>query len=165
MVKKLGGIAIALVVALIVIALKFGGGFGLGFLSAKANAPDVGDCVMVTGTTSNPDIDTVDCDEAFYKVTADDGDCDVNEDEYTIEVTGAKAVDLCLFVNADAGDCLREDPSSPAGATRVDCKANKGQPAVVKVLSLGDSADAKCPDAQAIVDDKRHLTLCFGPNR
>jgi len=163
-VKRFGGIAVGVVVAIVVLALKLGGGFGIGFLSAKASAPDVGDCVNVTGTASSPDIKKTDCDDAFYKVVSDDGDCDPNEDEFTEEVTGAKAVDLCLFVNAEPGDCLRENPATPSGGEHVDCAGNEGQPGVVRVVSLGSSDEAQCKKQQSIVDETRNLTLCFAPN-
>ncbi|MEZ0579650.1 hypothetical protein [Nocardioides sp. MH1] len=166
MLKKFGGLGVALVVGLVILALKLGAGFGIGFLSAKASAPDVGDCVTVGGTATDADVDKADCDDddVLYKVVGDDGDCDSYEVEYTVEVTGADAADLCLYLNVEAGDCIRVPTDDIIDAELVDCTSTKGEKRVLRIDSFGKSADATCKPRQALVDKKRDLALCASPN-
>lgn len=163
--KKFGGIGVAIVIGIVVIALKFGAGFGIGFLGAKSGAPDVGQCVTLSGSSSDAEIDEADCDDdgVLYEVMSDDGDCDDVEINYAEAVAGKDAVDLCLFWNVDKGECVE------IGDNRddlVDCKAKKGDRNTWKVVSLEDSAKAKCKKpARAYPNVKRDLAYCLSPNR
>ena len=150
------GIGVAIAIGL--------GWWGFSTFKEKASAPDVGTCVTVSGTISDADVEEADCggDDVLYKVTADDGDCDPSEVNYTVEVNGSDAVDLCLFWEVEAGDCIKEGATSDE---KVDCASNKGA-TVAKVVSVEDSADAKCGSKQEFnfVNEKRDVTVCIAPN-
>jgi hypothetical protein len=161
LVRRLGGIGVAIVVGLVILALKFGAGLGIGFLGAKAGAPDVGECVTVSGSSFDADVDDADCDDdgVLYKVTADDGDCDETEVTYTEEVSGADAVDLCLDWDVEAGECIKVGTNFDE---LVAC-SEKSTPAttVVRIVSVEDGADAKCPKKSiASPNKKRDYTFC-----
>jgi hypothetical protein len=166
MLKRLVGGIGGLVVVVIVIALKFGAGWGIGFLEAKHEAPDVGKCVTVSGTSTDPDVDEATCgaDDVLYKVMSDDGDCDKTEVSYTIEVTGGKdAADLCLFWAVEPGDCVAEGTTSDR---KVDCDV-KSTPAetIGKVVSVENGKDAKCGKKEIpFANGKRGITVCLVEN-
>jgi hypothetical protein len=164
--KRFGGIGAAIVIAIVVLALKFGAGLGIGFLGAKAEAPDVGQCVTVSGSSTDADVDEADCDDdgVLYKVQSDDGKCDPSEVKYTVEVTGgADAVHLCLDWDVAAGECVKIGTDFDE---LVDCK-EKGSQAIpiVRIVSVEDGADAKCAKkAIAAPNQKRDFTICAVPN-
>ena len=160
MLKRIVGGVGGLVVILVVIALKFGAGWGIGFLGAKATAPDVGDCVTVSGETSNVDVHKATCgdENVVYKVQSKSGSCDTNEDEVTYTVGGKEAVDLCLFLDVQKGDCLQA--GSDSFVHLVSCTAPGGQ--VIKIADVLDSADGTCPKGTSALTDKtRDVALCF----
>ncbi|PWN04841.1 hypothetical protein DJ010_04350 [Nocardioides silvaticus] len=155
--RNLIGIGVAIAIGL--------GWWGFSTFKEKADAPDVGECVTVSGTTTDADVEEAECggDDVLYKVTADDGDCDLeSEVNYTVEVNGSDAVDLCLFWEVEPGDCIKEGTTSDE---KVDCATNKGT-TVAKVVSVEDSADAKCASKQefAFANKKRDVTVCITPN-
>lgn len=154
--RNLIGIGVAVAIGL--------GWWGFNTFKEKASAPDVGECVTVSGTISNAEVEEAKCgaDDVLYKVTADKGDCDPNEDTYTVTVQGSDAVKLCLFWEVEAGDCVKEGTT---GSEKVDCASNKGS-TVAKVVSVEDKANAKCASQEEypIVNEKRDVTICVTPN-
>jgi len=158
--RKFGGIAIAIVIAL--------GFYAFNTFKAKSDAPEVGECVTVSGSLSDAEVDTDDCggSDVLYKVVADDGDCDEYELNYTVEVRGTDAVDLCLFYEVEAGDCIKfTDLSSPDD--KVECADSKGDKLVAKVLAVDyDDANADCPKGtlEPMSNQSRGATICLGPN-
>ena len=99
-------------------------------------------------------------------MVADDGDCDEYELNYTVEVRGTDAVDLCLFYEVEAGDCIKfTDLSSPDA--KVECADHKGDKMVAKVLAADyDDANADCPKGtlEPMSNKSRGATICLGPN-
>lgn len=156
--RRLIGVGVAIAIGI--------GWWGFSSFKAKADAPDVGECVTVSGTATDADVDEADCgdDGVLYKVTADDGDCDVNEVNYTVTIEGGKdAVDLCLFWEVEPGDCLKQGTDKDE---LVDCEATKGDTLTANVESVEDSASAKCASKRQfpVVNEKRDLVVCLGPN-
>ena len=166
MVKRLVGGIGGLVVIAIVIALKFGAGWGIGFLEAKNDAPDVGSCVTVSGSSADADVNEATCgaDGVLYKVMSDDGDCDDAEVNYTVSVTGGKnAADLCLFWSVEPGDCVAAGTSSDRKVT-CDTKSTAAQ-RVGRVVSVEDSGDATCGKTETpFADPTRGITVCLVEN-
>jgi len=158
LVKRLGGIGVAILVAL--------GFFAFNTIRAKAGAPDVGDCVVVTGSATNADVDTKKCggDKVIWKVTADDGKCDEIERNYTVEVKGSTAVNLCLDFDLAKGDCIRINQDDSIIETAAACtdKAPRNS-AIVKVASVDKTtAKGKCAkDAYTYANVTRSTTICF----
>jgi hypothetical protein len=154
--RRIIGVGVAIAIAI--------GWWGFNTFRAKAEAPNVGECVTVGGAATDADVDEADCggDDVLYKVTADDGDCDINEVNYTVSVKGSDAVDLCLFWEVEEGDCIKEGTSSDV---KVSCADNKGT-TIAKVVSIEDSATAKCASKKefAFVNEKRDVTVCITPN-
>lgn len=152
-IKKFGGIAIAIVVAL--------GWFGFNTWKAKAGAPEVGECVVVTGSATDADVEVTDCDDSdvVYEVVAK-GDCDQWEDEISTTVNGKEAVKLCLWPTVDAGTCLK--PAANSMVETSDC-ASAGQDGF-EIVATFDSSTGKCPkNSQPIVNELRDLKICVGP--
>ena len=165
--KKLGGI-IGLIVVVGVIALKIGAGMGIGFLGAKAGAPDVGDCVVLSGSADEADVDTAKCGrETLWKVASDDGKCDEMETNYYVEVTGAKAVNLCLGHDVAVGECLEFSTSDSQTAMdkQVACSTKPGADEVVVKVTRIDTASAKvkCGKKEiALPNVTRKTSMCVG---
>jgi hypothetical protein len=158
--KKFGGIGVAILVAL--------GFFAFNTIRAKAGAPEVGECVVVSGPANNVEVDTKKCgdDQVIWKVTSDDGNCDEIERNYTVEVKGSKAVDLCLDFDLAAGDCIKVTQDDSTIETPAACseKSNRTT-AIVKVASVDKaSSKAKCAkNAYAYSNATRNSTICFVP--
>jgi hypothetical protein len=156
--KKFSGIGVALLVAL--------GFFAFNTIRAKAGAPEVGDCVVVSGTATNVDVHTKKCGgkDVIWKVTADDGKCDEVERNYTVEVKGSKAVDLCLDYDLAAGDCIKISQDDSAIETAAACTDKSTRTtAIVKVASVDTkSAKGTCAeDAYTYANTTRSRTICF----
>ncbi|GAA1529078.1 hypothetical protein GCM10009788_35650 [Nocardioides humi] len=162
LVRGLIGKAVAFVVGLAVLA-----GVTYFFLrSEAAAAPDVGTCVNVTGSIADADTEELPCSDptATYVVRADKGTCDETELTYEIRVgrgNGAKAVGLCLDLNAKKGDCFEIEMIS--ADSKIDCAEATGSSSV-RVLATRDSADGPCP--KATVDRRANTTrdtlICLG---
>jgi len=167
--KKLGGGIIAVIVVIgIKLAIGLGLGSGIGFLGAKASAPDVGECVSVKGTADKADVDTKPCGkDTLWKVASSDGKCDEMETNYYVEVTGAKAVNLCLEHDVAVGECI-EVSTGGANAPmdkQVACSTKPGaSTVVVKVTKLDTtSADVKCGKQEiALPNVTRKTSMCVG---
>ena len=168
MIKRITGGAVGLVVILVVIALKFGAGWGIGFLGAKAGAPDVGECVTLSGSSTDAQADKATCgaDGVLYKVVSDDGDCDDTEINFTESVSGAEAANLCLAWSIEDGTCVQLSQSITTADKIVDCSQKSTTPGdVVRLVSVEDGADAKCEKpAIAVPNEKRDFTLCLADN-
>lgn len=160
LIAKLGGIGVAIIVAI-----------GLYFVQSKgeekieqAKAPDVGDCVYFKKGASGDEAKDATCGDAAssHKVVADDGTCGTNETTYQI-TKGAGSdntlVSLCLVLDAKKGDCFDLDSED-----KVVCADTKGQPTSVKVASVG-KAGGKCANpGQPLEYEKRDSLLCLVPN-
>lgn len=156
MLKKFAGIGIAIVIAL--------GWWGFSTWKAKADAPEVGDCVTVSGSSTDAEVETADCGGAdvLYKVMSDDGKCDETEVSYTVEVRGSDAVNLCLDWAVEEGDCVKIGGSIDE---KVDCAENKGDTTVWTIVAVGDSAKDACPKkSQAAPNVTRDTLICAAPN-
>lgn len=166
--KKLGGGLIGLIVVVGVIALKIGAGMGIGFLGAKASAPDVGDCVVVSGSADKADVDTKKCGaDTLWKVASDDGKCDEMETNYYVEVTGAKAVNLCLAYDVAVGECVKVSTAATSSTMdkQVACSTKPGaDEVVVKVTKIDTtSAKVKCGKQEfALPNVTRKTSICVG---
>jgi hypothetical protein len=160
MLTKLGGIGVAIIVAL--------GFFAFNTFKEKAGAPEVGECVVLSGSADNADVDTKKCgsDSVLWKVVADDGACDETELNYSVTLKGTTPVDLCLYYDVAVGDCLQvtDDLSTPD--EKVAC-TTKSTPTtfVMKVASIDTKTSAGTCGEQAlpIANKKRGSTLCFEP--
>lgn len=152
--KRLIPVGVAIVVAL--------GWWGFNTFKAKADAPEVGECVTISGSATDAEVEAAECggDDVLFKVTADDGDCDLTEGNYTVEVRGSDAVDLCLFYEVEAGDCIK----GGAIETKVACADHRKARDVVKVVSVADGAKGKCRKSQPIANTKRDKLVCIAPN-
>lgn len=164
MVKRIIGGVVSIALAL---AVYFGWDT-LREKKAEADAPQVGDCLIITGSLSNADDKDVACDDATatYEVVGDDGECDKTELSYTITLGDTSdqgnVADLCLAWNAKEGDCFRIN-----GVTEPDEKVactTEGD-TVYKVVAAFDSASEKCPKgSKGFANKKRDRLVCFGPN-
>lgn len=162
---KLGGVAVAIVIAVVVIGVKQFGSEKI----EKANAPDVGECMNVTGTLASPDDDSIDCGDpsATFKVVGDDGSCDEAELNYTIS-TGSKdsgnIANLCLELNAAKGDCFDNLTSDTLPASKIACKGANKQTAL-RIGAVG-KAGTKCgKGTEGVVNKTRKTVICVGPVR
>lgn len=159
LIAKLGGVGVAIIVAVVFYFVQNKGQEKL----EESKAPDVGDCLSVTGTVSaeheeHPCADLA----ATYKVTADDGDCDENETTYKISLGSSNSgnvADLCLALNASKGDCLSLGVSTEE---KVDCATTKGTS--LKVASVGKSGDTCATPGQPLEYKKRDLLYCLVEN-
>lgn len=153
---KVGGVVVALLIA--------GGVYFFQYAQAKVSAPDVGECVQVTGTSTDAEIESLDCDsmDASLKVVGDDGNCDETEINFTSVITGRggerTAADLCLDVNAKAGDCFEQPGMDPPA--KVECSKAGGATAF-KVAFVSDTSSDKsqCPKKSVAVANKTRDTL------
>lgn len=152
-VKRLAPLAVVLVVGL--------GWWGFNTFKAQAEAPEVGECVTISGSGTDVEVDTADCGgDVLFKVTADDGDCDPNEANYTASVSGSDAVDLCLFYDVEAGECV-----DVGGAIEEKVACSTTGPDVWKVVSVADDAGGGCGKREMpIVNNKRDKLLCVAAN-
>lgn len=133
--------------------------------AADGEAPSVGECLYFSKDGINDDHTEVACDDplASHEVVDDDGDCGSNETTYKIsygDADSGNVADLCLVVNASAGDCF--DITNQEA--KVVCADHRGEPSVVTVVSVG-AAGATCEaDAQPLEYTDRDLVICFAPN-
>jgi hypothetical protein len=156
MLKRFIGVGVAIVIAL--------GWWGFSTWKAKSDAPEVGKCVTVSGSASDAEVEEADCggDDVLYEVVADDGKCDPTEVNYTVEVRGSDAVDLCLDWSVEAGDCVKTGSDFDV---KVDCDENKGDDTVWQIVEVGDSADGTCPKkSQSAPNQTRDTLICAAPN-
>jgi hypothetical protein len=156
--RKLIGVGVAIAIGV--------GWWGFNTFKEKAGAPDVGECVTVSGSSFDADVDEADCggDDVLYKVVDDEGDCDtLAEVDYTVEVNGNDAVKLCLAWEVEAGDCV--DGSGDI-ERKVDCASSKGGTDVYRVTTVEDTSTASCAKKQDIPvpNKKRDVLVCVTPN-
>jgi len=119
-----------------------------------------GDCVVVTGTKSSPNVKKVGCGDAnaVYAVTAVDSTCDESESEYT-ETNRGLSTKLCLYYNVNDGDCITRGNASSV-STKGTCA--KGSYKVVRVLK--DTSDEnECPDMTefTVPNVTRNKVICL----
>lgn len=161
--SRFGKRAIGLVVVVAV-------GLGIQYFrteSAKSGAPEVSDCVVVTGSGTNADVKKASCKgDALYKVTAKDAACDKIELEYTMTFGEGDdpAVKLCLDYNVEAGDCIKVAATNQPDVL-VDCKANVGAQDVVLITKVNSSAADPCPKgSRKVANTKRDTSVCGAAN-
>ncbi|HVK30852.1 MAG TPA: hypothetical protein VM575_21130 [Nocardioides sp.] len=158
---KVGGIGVAIIVA---IAFYFIQGKGQEKI-AEATAPDVGDCINVSGTVNAKTTDKK-CDDAdaTYEVRGDDGKCDPNEQSLTLSVgatDSGNVAKLCIGLNAHKGDCFSGfDTSDPK---KVDCAEVKGDPSGAKIASVGKVGDKCANPSQPVAYKTRNILMCVVP--
>lgn len=159
LIAKLGGVGIAIIIGIVFYFVQGKGQEKI----AEANAPEVGQCLSVTGTI-NAEHKEHDCGDlaATYKVTADDGACDANETTYKISLgtsDSGNVADLCLALNAAEGDCLALSASTEE---KVDCAATKGTS--LKVASVGKAGSDCATPGQPLEYEKRDILICLVEN-
>ena len=125
----------------------------------------VGGCVIVSGSTSSPDLTPVDCGspEANYKVTStastSDG-CTSDSDYVYYETSRSGSGELgalCMDVDWAEGQCFELGAENPS---RVDCTvAGKDVERVAKILR-GTSNDRDCPGHGVPYTD-RNFVVCL----
>ena len=160
---KLGSIGVAVIVMAVIGGIKY---FGTEKLE-EAKAPDVGECLIMTGSSFDADHKEVDCGdaEAVYKIVSDKGSCDDAELNYTISVGSANSgnvADLCLALNAKKGDCFDLGGMSTP-ATKVACTEGASNTSVVKVVSVGKAGEECANGAQPLENKKQKTLVCLGP--
>lgn len=143
---------------------------GCGILSSsgdtKENGADVGACANISGSSFDAKFDEVDCgDGAAWVVVAKGEKCDTSETTYTETINGDESVQLCLWHNAEAGECIKDFDSASTPATKVDCADVKGDLSAAKVTVAADDAKAKCKKKTdvALVNKLRNKVICFQP--
>lgn len=134
----------------------------------EAKAPKVGECLVMSGSSFDADHQEVECGDATaaYKVAGDKGDCDAVELNYTISIgndrTSGNVADLCLALNAAAGDCFDLGGMSTPAA-KVACGEGAGNTSIVRVTSVGKAGD-ECADGDEPLENKlRKTLLCLRP--
>lgn len=128
----------------------------------KEDAPDVGECVTVTGSFASAEVEEAECgaEGVLYKVTSDEGDCDPNESNYTVTYDdGDKAVDLCLWWDVEEADCLKLGVNTEE---KVSCDEATAAGDVYEVTAVHDSAGEKCGRTELpIPNEKRDELVCL----
>lgn len=159
MLKKIGGVVVAIAIGL--------GWWGFSTWKAKSDAPEVGKCVVLSGSTTDADVEEADCggDDVLFKVMADDGDCDTTEASYTVEVNGSDAVNLCLDWAVDDGTCVKAGNATEFDKI-VECSEKSATPGeILQIVSTEDGADAKCGKQETpLPNEKRDYTFCVIDN-
>ena len=161
--KGVLGRLIALAVGL---AVVFVGVFLFQKAQNKITGPKVGDCVSISGSSFNADLDKLSCADAdaTFVVTATNGDCDDVEVTYEETVNGGKTQELCLWYNVAKGDCIEVSLAGTSPDKKVECTAATGS-SVGKVIKVADDASASCPkntvEEGAIANTKRNKLLCL----
>ena len=157
--KKLGGVAIAIVVALVFFVVRSKGEEKV----EQSKAPDVGECVYFKkeGANDKPVDASCGSDKSSHKVVGDSGKCGENETTYQVTRGGSTSdaiVELCMVLDAKKGDCFDIQEES-----KVPCASSKTS-SVLRVTSVG-KAKAKCGgQSQPLAYPKRDTTLCLVPN-
>lgn len=152
------GIARRVISIIVVAALAFGGYFIWKFTGV--GAMKAGDCVVATGTKSDPTVKKVNCSDAnaVYQVTAVDTTCDESESSYTETYRGS-STKLCLYYNVSQGDCV-----TPGTSTTVSTKGACAPGAYKVVLVRTDTADEnECPDMTefTVPNTTRNRLICL----
>ncbi|HWJ10265.1 MAG TPA: hypothetical protein VNS46_12875 [Nocardioides sp.] len=160
LIAKLGGIGVAIIVAIVVYFVQGKGEEKL----EQAKAPDVGDCVYFKKGASGDEAKDATCGDAksSHKVVGDDGSCGTNETSYQITKGSGSddaLVSLCLVLDAAKGDCFDVNTED-----KVVCADTKGQPTSVKVASVGKAGDKCANPGQPLAYEKRDILLCMVPN-
>lgn len=156
--KKLGGVALAIVVAVGIFFVKSKGEDKV----EQSKAPDVGECVYFKKDGTNDKPVDADCGSATssHKVVGDKGGCGENETTYKVSrgTSSGAIVELCMVLDAKKGDCFNISEEA-----KVPCASNKTS-SVVRVTSVG-KAKAKCAgQAQPLVYAERDTSICLVPN-
>ncbi len=157
--KAAGGMLVRRLIGVaLVVVLAFGG-----FLVWKftgVGAMKAGDCVVATGSKSDPNVKKVSCTDAnaVYQVTAVDTKCDESESSYTETYRGS-STKLCLYYNVSQGDCVKPGTASSVG-TKGACA-----PGTYKVVLVRtDTADEnECPDMTeyTVPNTTRNRLICL----
>lgn len=159
MLAKLGGIGVAIVIAL--------GFFAFNMIKEKASAPEVGECVILTGGSDTADVETKECGaETLWKVASDDGKCDETETSYFVEVRGAKAADLCLTYDLSVGECFESVDDTSTIEKPAACTAKApANGIIIKTTKVNpDSEKIKCgKKAVPVGNVTRHTSVCIAP--
>jgi hypothetical protein len=150
--RKLIGVGVAIAIGV--------GWWGFNLIKEKATAPDVGECVTVSGPSSDVEVEDADCgdDDVLYKVVGK-GECDEIEDSVVTEIDGKEAVTLCLWPDVADGSCIRSTISE--FSTLIDC-AEADSDTFKIVASLDDASEA-CPKrSEPLTNETRDLVICVG---
>lgn len=134
-----------------------------------------GDCIKITGTTTDPKLEKLACDNPAAthivgkSMGATSQKCGDSYDEYveTVEYdnsgTQRTTAKLCLVPNLAEGICIRGDAAADTAASdeKVDCRT----PSAIKVAKAvkGKADKTLCPPkTDASVYPEPPTTLCFG---
>ncbi|MCX6399540.1 MAG: hypothetical protein NTX33_06400 [Propionibacteriales bacterium] len=135
---------------------------------AAADAPEVGECLAMSGTLAVSEHEEKDCGDAAaaYVVTSDKGGCDkAAELPYKISSSDKKdgdLADLCLDLNASEGDCFTLK-NAESFSVKIACDEAEGDPNAVRIVSIGKSADQCVTGTQPRKNATRDTLLCLGP--
>ena len=164
---KLGSVGVGIVVLVVIGGIKYFAAEKVTEKVEEAKAPEVGQCLIMTGSSFDADHEEVDCAaaDAVYKVVSDKGGCDDAELNYTISVgrvDSGNVADLCLALNAEKGDCFTIGGMSTP-STKVACTEGAGDSSVVKVVSVGKAGEQCANGSQPLENKKQKTLLCLGP--
>ena len=162
---SIGGV-VGVIVVVIIVRLVIGLGVSTAVTSADdAHNTAVGDCASVTGTTSKPSYDKVDCGSGKenYQVglvikATEECPKDVGYDEYYEQGT-LNNVKLCLTPVLADGQCYDLNGSgSDMGYKPQSCT----NPSVFQIKVIKGKADkTACPDGAGLAYDSLKLTYCL----
>jgi hypothetical protein len=168
--KKSTFTIIKIVVGILVIA-----GGAIAYFVTRGSDPaasNVGDCIKVNvASTTNADIERIDCKsaDAAYKVAHTSSnvseDCPGGDESSYVSYTETRSRGsdtlLCLMLNVQEGDCIKQGTSADE---IVDCTSPEATYKVIKVVT-GSADPAGCP-ADTTVDGyiytKPPTVQCFG---
>ena len=165
----LGGIAIAVVIAGVVIG-------AINFLNSPATS-NAGDCLTITEfTRGGDDPAKADCNDPKANVkiakkldSASDecpGGPDAGYDTYSVSGRRSSSYKLCLMINAKQGDCLANFTSKTKGYVKVPCTDPSKDGELVKVVTgQADKNVCEGTDATRVaVYPEPATTMCVKTN-
>jgi hypothetical protein len=154
-----------LVISLIVLVVLAVGGWGFHQLTkSDAEKVQVGQCVNLSGTSTDPKFKITSCDgmEANYKVVDNqNGSTCADEADASAWQTGKYSYHLCLQLNAKQGDCIHNGADYH---TKVDCSSSNADTKIAQVLNSTD--ENGCPDSATKYlkyTKPAAIVYCLGP--
>lgn len=155
-----------LVISLIVLVVLAVGGWGFHQLTkSDAEKVQVGQCVKLSGTSTDPKFNITSCDsmEANYKVVDNqNGSTCADEADASAWQTGKYSYHLCLQLNAKQGDCIHNGTDYH---TKVDCSSSDADVKIADVLN-GATDENGCPDSATKYlkySKPAAIVYCLGP--
>jgi len=158
--------ALRIVISLIaVVVLAVGGWVFHQFTKSDAEKVQVGQCVKLSGTSTDPKFAITSCDsmDANYKVVDNqDGSTCADAADESAWQTGKYSYHLCMQMNVKQGDCLHDGTDYH---TKVDCGSSDADYKVTNILN-GATNDSGCGDSTtkfAKYTKPDAVVICLGP--